>query len=228
MPGPIVQASQGGICPGYAYSLPSVTLNTYEVGENKGDHRDYQEGQEQGGHVQGDQHGGQEHGGLVQGVQLRQGVHEEVWVKGARDEENQRYKDLLKYMEDRRQEARDRQQEDEARKERAKKRKESFELLRMSINFLREREEKWRIRKIDECEKIKEEEKRDRLAVVKEKKRWYGLKKLTKEENSRLRMRTEERIDIARGKTNLWRKFGLGRVNQDIKEEELEAWEEIR
>ena len=64
--------------------------------------------------------------------------------------------------------------------------------------------------------------------VVKDKKRWYGLKKLTKEENSRLRMRTEERMDIARGKTNLWRKFGLGRVNMDIKEEELEALEEIR
>ena len=51
---------------------------------------------------------------------------------------------------------------------------------------------------------------------------------LTKEENNRIKMRTEERIDIARGKTNLWRKFGLGRVSQDIKEEELDAWEEVR
>ena len=127
-----------------------------------------------------------------------------------------------------RQEARDRQQEDEARRGRAKKRHESFELLRTSLNFLREREEKWRTRKIAECERIKEEEKKDRLAMAKEKKRWYGQQRLSKEENKRIKMRTEERLDIARGKTNLWRKFGLGRLTQEVKDEELDAWEEIQ
>ena len=47
------------------------------------------------------------------------------------------------------------------------------------------------MRKIQECDRIKEEEKKDRLAVVKEMKRWYGLKKISKEENERIKMRTE-------------------------------------
>ena len=155
------------------------------------------------GEVRQVQDEGKEQGGTAQEGQPCQGVQEEVWVRGARNEENLRYKNILKYMEERRQEARDRQQEDEARRGRAKKRHESFELLRTSLNFLREREETWRTRKIAECERIKEEEKKDRLAMAKEKKRWYGQQRLSKEENKRIKMRTEEKLDIARGKTNL-------------------------
>ena len=147
---------------------------------------------------------------------------------GANDEDNRRYRDLLQYMEDRRQEAKERQQEDEERKARAEKRKKSFRLLKLSMEFLREKEDKWRVRKIEECERIKEEEKKDRLAMVKEKKRWYGLKKLSKDENLKIKMRTEERLEISRGKTNLWRKFGLGREVKEMEEDEWEAWEAIR
>ena len=95
-----------------------------------------------------------------------------MWVRGAGEEDNLRYKALMKYMEDRRKEARDQLQEDEERKRRAKKRKESFELLRTSLEFLSKREDKWRIRRIEECERIKEEERKDRLAICKEKKVW--------------------------------------------------------
>ena len=41
--------------------------------------------------------------------------------------------------------------------------------------FLRENVDIWRERKIGECERIREEEKKDRLAVAKEKKRKYGI-----------------------------------------------------
>jgi hypothetical protein len=149
-------------------------------------------------------------------------------VVGAKEDDNQRYKALLKYMEDRREERRERLQEDQARKERARKRHESFGLLKLSLDFLRQREDAWRSRRIDECERIKEEEKRDRIAVCKEKKRWYGMRKLSKEENKQIKMRTEERMDIARGKTNLWRKFGLGRDQGKIKDDELETWGEVK
>ena len=96
-------------------------------------------------------------------------------------------------MEDRRIEAREMLKEEEERKEEAKKRKESYALLRVSLDFLKQREDKWRIRRIDECERIKEEDKKDRLACCKEKKKRYGMKKLSKEENLRLNMRKEER-----------------------------------
>jgi hypothetical protein len=108
------------------------------------------------------------------------------------------------------------------------KREESFKLLRLCITFLREKEDKWRVRKIEECERIREEEKRDRLAVCKEKKKRYGIKKISKEENLRLKKRTEERLDVASAKTNLWRKFGDDRGSQVIPEKELVAWEELR
>ena len=163
-----------------------------------------------------------------QGEEQGEGEHEPVWTVGAKEDDNRRYRDLLKYMKDRRIEARERQQEDEDRKLRAMKREESFKLLRLCITFLREKEDKWRVRKIEECERIREEEKRDRLAVCKEKKKRYGIKKISKEENLRLKKRTEERLDVASAKTNLWRKFGDDRGSQVIPEKELVAWEELR
>jgi hypothetical protein len=80
--------------------------------------------------------------------------------------------------------------------------------------------------RIDECDRIREEEKKDRLAVAKEKKRKYGLKRLSKEENMRMTMRTEERLEIAKAKENLWRKFREGQG--EMRREEEEAWETLR
>ena len=113
-------------------------------------------------------------------------------------------------MEEEREEARQHLMEEENRKKDAKKKEESWALMRESVAFLRTNADKWRERRIDECDRIREEEKKDRLAVAKEKKRKYGLKRLSKEENMRMTMRTEERLEIAKAKENLWRKFREG------------------
>jgi hypothetical protein len=96
--------------------------------------------------------------------------------------------------------------------------------MRESVAFLRTNADKWGERKI-ECERRREEEKKDRLAVVKEKKRKYGIKRLSKDENIRMNMRTEERLEIARAKENLWTNY---REHGEMRKEEEEAWEMIR
>ena len=95
--------------------------------------------------------------------------------------------EFLKYCEERRQEVKRSRDEDEARKSEAKSKEED---MRTSIEFLRSNEDKWRCRRIYECERIKKEDKKDRLAIAKEKKKRYGLKRLSKEENKRLKLRT--------------------------------------
>ena len=81
----------------------------------------------------------------------------------------------------------------------------AWEMMRESITFMKTHEEKWRTRRIEECDRIKEEEKIDRLAIAREKKKRYGLKKLSVEENMRLKGRTEDRLEIARAKENYWK-----------------------
>ena len=97
--------------------------------------------------------------------------------------------------------------ETDARKSEAKSKEETWHLMRTSIEYLKNNEDKWRCRRIEECERIKEEDRRDRLAIAKEKKKRYGLKRLSKDENKRLKQRTEERIEIARAKENYWKKY---------------------
>ena len=70
--------------------------------------------------------------------------------------------------------------------------------------------------------------KRDRLAVVKIKKKRYGVQRMSKEENMRLKMRTEERLEIARAKTNFWRNHRRQGQGEEIEEEEAMAWENIK
>ena len=55
-----------------------------------------------------------------------------------------------------------RQEEIYGRKERAEKRNKQWELLRVSIAFLKTNKLKWRTRKIEECTQIKEIEKEER------------------------------------------------------------------
>ena len=150
------------------------------------------------------------------------------WVKGGKEDDNQRYRDLLKYMEEKRTEARDMLAVDEERRRESKRKKDSWALLRASIDFLKENEGKWRQRRIEECEKIKEEETRDRLAVSREKNKRYGLNKLSKEENMRIRLRTEERLELARGKENLWKKFREEQETPEMSEGEKDAWENLK
>ena len=54
-------------------------------------------------------------------------------------------------------------------------------------------------------ERIKNEEKADRLAISRQKKKKYGIKQLNKEENRRIKERTEERIHISQAKANYWK-----------------------
>jgi hypothetical protein len=61
----------------------------------------------------------------------------EVWVKGAPTDDNQRYKEFLRYMEEKREEARERQMEEEERKGMARRKEESWALMREAVNFLR-------------------------------------------------------------------------------------------
>ena len=108
-----------------------------------------------------------------------------------------------------------RHEEDEKRKMTAKKREEHWHLLRLSIEYLKQQETKWMTRRIAECERIKEEEKKDRLAIVSKKRKSYGLKRLNKEENMRLKRRTEERLELAQAKANYWRWYrGDGRAEK--------------
>ena len=98
-------------------------------------------------------------------------------------------------------------EEDEDRKREAMKKESSWSLLRESICFLKENGNKWQQRKILEVDRIKEEEKKDRLAICKEKKKKYGTKRMNKEENKRLKERTEERILISQAKANYWKEY---------------------
>ena len=78
-------------------------------------------------------------------------------MRGAREEDNERYKNFLKYMEEKREEARQHLLEERDRKRDAKKKEESWALMRESVAFLRMNADKWRERKIEECERIRED-----------------------------------------------------------------------
>ena len=108
-----------------------------------------------------------------------------------------------------------------------KRKKDAWALMRTSIAFLKDREGVWRSRRIAECERILEIDKKDRLAVVKMKKKRFGIKKISKEENLRLGVRKEERLEIARAKENLWRHH-RGPKDRDLEEEEEVAWRKLQ
>jgi hypothetical protein len=141
------------------------------------------------------------------------------WAQGSLEEDKLRYRELMAYMEERRVEAKEQLKEERDRKDVANKKEESWSLIRMSISFLKENEEGWKLRKIKECERIGAEEKEDRLALAREKKRKYGIKRISKEENLRLKKRRGERLEIASTKANLWKKFREG--GDDLSEREV-------
>ena len=57
----------------------------------------------------------------------------------------------------------------------------------------------------EELDRIKEEEKEDRLAIAREKKKRYGLKGLNKDEKLHLKRRTEEKKELAVARSNYWK-----------------------
>ena len=225
MPCSIVRASPGGTCPGAASLIIDSNIKLIEDKESqqKDEPSDKEEGAEEGGrqhHPQGadevPEGTAEKSTGILLGGPL---------VKGASEEENRRYQSFLEHMEMRRKEAKARMEADEERKEDAKKKAERWALLRRCLEYLAANEEGWRTRRLEEVERVKEEEKRDRLAVVRLKKMRYGIGRLNKEEASRMKSRSEERILLARGRENLWKKFQGPRKPTSMKEEDIETWE---
>ena len=213
LPTPKVWASPGGSCPRTPSNLSSTNTVTLEETD-----KEYQDPDDLAHH--GDHHAQED-------VQGEQGEKEgEAWIQGAGDEENERYKSVLEYCEKRRIELRAKIEEDEERMKEARRKEDTWMLLRESITFLKSKEVIWRTRRLEECSRIREEEKRDRLAVVAVKKRKYGVKRMTKEENSRIKERTEERLEIATAKTNYWRNYRERK--DDMEEEEIMAWRTVK
>ena len=65
--------------------------------------------------------------------------------------------------------------------------------MRESIKFLKDNEKGWQQKRVGEVDRIKEEEKKERLAIGEQKRKRYGIKKLNKEEQKRIKERTSEK-----------------------------------
>ena len=85
--------------------------------------------------------------------------------EGWEGEDNARHRLFLLYCEERRQESKQRQEDDEERMRIADRKRNSWDMLRVSMEFLRKNDTKWQTRKIEEVDRIKEEEKTDRMAI---------------------------------------------------------------
>ena len=77
---------------------------------------------------------------------------EGVWIEGGRKEDNDRYREFLKYCEARREEAKQRDDVDDARRKEAKQKEEHWKLLGLCIKEIKDNEGKWTTRRIEECE----------------------------------------------------------------------------
>ena len=82
--------------------------------------------------------------------------------------------------------------------------------MRETTKYLKENDTGWTKRKMKETARIRAEEKADRLAIVAEKKKRYGLNRLSKEENKRLKERTEDRVTLAMARGNYWKHYREG------------------
>ena len=214
MPGPKVQASQGGISPTKETKRP-VTNPCKLLRMRQPTLQSPVEEQQRGSKEQAEE--------------SQQGAASEdsgTWVLGATSDENEKYKIFLQYCEERREEARLLQQGDEERMKGAKEKRRHWNLLRETIKYLRENDARWTQRKLKETARIRAEEKADRLAIVAEKKKRYGLTRLSKEENRRLKERTEDKVTLAQARGNYWKHYRDKR--DEDKEETAEAWERLK
>ena len=87
-------------------------------------------------------------GGQMQGPAGADGDHGEqepiqIKVKGATEEDNERYRKLLAYMEALKEEKHLKEEEDKERLEEKRKKQQRWELMRESIRFLKENDHKW-------------------------------------------------------------------------------------
>ena len=131
MPGPKVQASQGGISPTKETKRP-VTNPCKLLRMRQPTLQSPVEEQQRGSKEQAEE--------------SQQGAASEdssTWVLGATSDENEKYKIFLQYCEERREEARLLQQGDEERMKGAKEKRRHWNLLRETIKYLRENDARW-------------------------------------------------------------------------------------
>ena len=124
-------------------------------------------------------------------------MEEEECSEVRADPDKETYLEFLKYCDERRKEWVRQEQGDDERKRENEKKEEHWALMRESIKFLKENEKGWQQRRIGEVDRIKEEEKMERLAICEQKRKRYGIRKLNKEDQKRIRERKSERIEIA-------------------------------
>ena len=91
---------------------------------------------------------------------------EGIWSKGASEEDNRRYRTFLTYMEEKREESRRILREGEDKKRKGREKEARWDLMKEAVKFLKENSDSWRERRIEECERIRLEEKEDRFAVI--------------------------------------------------------------
>ena len=80
--------------------------------------------------------------------------------------------------------------------------------MRTCRDYLEKNSTRWERRTREETGRIKAEEKKERLEMVKEKRKKFGSKnsELTKYEKDGLKKLTEVKLEIAEIRQNLWRK----------------------
>ena len=99
-------------------------------------------------------------------------------------------------MEKKREETRLVMKEREERRVEAKRKEDTWALMKEAITYLKVNTEGWVERRSREVERIREEEKLDRLAVIKQKKKRYGKGKISKDESSKLKRRVRKRLGM--------------------------------
>ena len=89
-----------------------------------------------------------------------------TYVEGSSKEDNQRNRDFLAYCEERRRESRRDQEDDIERKSSAESKSKHWEMMRLSTEFLKQNEQKWRTRKLEEFKIIMKLEKKELLMLA--------------------------------------------------------------
>ena len=157
MPGSIAQAAQGGTFPSKEIIIPAININNFKL---KQPALSWPQEEDKQGVVEEEE------------KECIEEKEEGLLVKGMMDtEKREKYSQFLAYCEERRTDWRKQEEEDKARKETQMRKEEHWKLLRESVAFLKENERHWQQRRIKEVDRIKEEDKIDRLAVCKQKKK---------------------------------------------------------
>ena len=83
-------------------------------------------------------------------------------------------------------------------------------MLRLCKSTIAENGGKWERRGRDETQRIRDAERKERLTIIEEKKRRFGKKYMKKEESDKLKLVTNNKLEMAEMKKNFWRKYRDG------------------